>query len=468
MRIAGFVFHFVVFLLVFSARAQEPPAEDETTRDTLGWHVVQPGETLEEITERYLGTSRLWPENARLNPGISNPHQIFPGQRIRVIVQRDVPARQVEIRKISREVDKNLQSKGWQDATEGDLLKPRDGVRTQQESSTELRFDDGSSLTLGEYSQVFVKEVRTTLTGVRRGTIEIERGQADLMFRAARPDTTEIEVVTGDATTRPRVGPSGRSQTRARKSEEGGSQVMVYGGKAEVEAGGVKVAVEKGMGTAVPEGEAPKPPEKLLPRPGTVSPARRSTWAYGNPQIRWRAVSGAVSYTVEVCRDDSCGQLVARAADVASTSWQPRSLPSGELFWRVTAKAASGLDGYPSRAVAFRIDSDRVDLEAPVVVALLRGSGTVLPDGKMVIGQDGGIQLDAHDDVAGVAAVRFRWDDGDWKSYGGGVLRPSSPGAHLLELKAEDRLGHQSETWSLQVELDMEAPPLPDVRVPET
>ena len=203
-----------VLTLLLTTLVGLPVAAQGPSRDTLGWHVVQPGESLQSITERYLGTPDLWPENARLNPGIRDPHLIRPGQRIRVIVAREVPARQVEIDKISRQVDKNLQLTGWRDATEGDLLKPRDGVRTHEKSSTELLFDDGSYLTLNEYSQVFVKDVRTTLTGVRRCTIEIERGQAELTFNAPRPDLTEIEVVTGSAVTRPQVGPSQSSKTR--------------------------------------------------------------------------------------------------------------------------------------------------------------------------------------------------------------------------------------------------------------
>ena len=256
--------------------AQSSDKADRAPRDTIGWHVVREGETIEQITERYLGTPKLWPENLRLNPEIRDPRLLQPGQRIQVILERQVPARRARVERVANEVDKNLQRTGWRDAAPGDELAPLDGVRTRERSSAELDFDDGSNLTLTELSQVFLKDISTSLTGVKRGSIEVERGQAELELAAARPESVEIEIVVGGTVARPRVGPAGRAQTRTRLPEAGGSQVMVYGGSSEVEAGGRAVQVPRGMGTTVPEGGAPSPPEKLLSSPSPVGPGKRS------------------------------------------------------------------------------------------------------------------------------------------------------------------------------------------------
>lgn len=455
----------ISFVLFLGLSVGTGLAQELTVPDTLGWHVVSEGETMESITERYLGTSTLWRENWKLNPTVRDPHLIRPGQRLRIILERQVPARQVEIRRVARQVDKNLQQGGWQGATPGDLLKPRDGVRTLRNASTELLFDDGSILTLNENSQVFVKNVRTTLTGVKRGEIEVERGQAELVVTAPRPDLTRFEVVVGNAVTRPQVGIDGRSATRARKRESGGSEVMVYGGKAQVEAGGVAVEVGRGMGTAVPENGPPKAPEKLLPRPTTLSPKRRSEWAFNNPQFQWQTLNGAASYTVEVCHDAGCAELVERATDLTETAWKPSGLPSGDLYWRVTATAASGLDGYPSRAVPFTIAGSAADLEPPVVVAMLDGPGEITPDGTFRLGPGGFVELTAHDDAAGVEEIRFRWNDGAWTRWrtNAKLTPPASPAR--LEFQASDRLGRESKTWSVNVERDEEAPEEPKVEI---
>ncbi|MEM8961579.1 MAG: LysM domain-containing protein [Acidobacteriota bacterium] len=69
--------------------------------DKIDWHVVQPGETLQGITESYLGTFRLWRENWKLNPDIQNPNRLSPGQRIRVIVERTLPPGGAEIEEVA-------------------------------------------------------------------------------------------------------------------------------------------------------------------------------------------------------------------------------------------------------------------------------------------------------------------------------------------------------------------------------
>jgi hypothetical protein len=145
--------------------------------------------------------------------------------------------------------------------------------------------------------------------------------------------------------------------TRARRASGGGAQVMVFEGVSNVEAGGGSVEVPRGMGTSVPQGGRPLPPEKLLPAPQVLAPVPGTAYGQSNPRLSWRPVAGAASYTVEVCVDAGCGQVVDRATRVAGTRWAPEGLPLGELHFRVMAVSASGLDGFPSSAVPFRVDS---------------------------------------------------------------------------------------------------------------
>ncbi|MEM7354036.1 MAG: LysM peptidoglycan-binding domain-containing protein, partial [Acidobacteriota bacterium] len=323
---------FVVTLLAaLISWALAPPTavaqEAAEVQDVLGWHTVQPGENFQSITKRYLGTANLWQENWKLNPQVSDPGRLRVGQRLRVIVERQLPARQAIIEEIANDVDKNLQRSGWEDAVNGDALAPSDGVRTREEASTRLGFDDGSQLTLTELSQVFLKDLDTSVTGVRRGSIVIEEGQAELVLKAPRPDKVAIEIVVGDSVARPRPGPAGTAQTRSRKPAGGGAQLMVYGGSSQIEAGGAAVEVPRGMGTSVPEGGAPEPPEKLLPAPKTSAPAGGTEFGYANPRLAWQAVRGAAAYVVEVCLDSACSQLVARAAALTEPSWHPERLP---------------------------------------------------------------------------------------------------------------------------------------------
>ena len=428
--------------------AQGRPTPAPRPGDTLGWYVVRPGDTLEDITERFLGTPILWRENWRLNPWLKDPHLLHAGDRLRIIVARKLPPRSAELERVSRRVEEKPHPNPWIPAREGDLLRENDGCRTYRRSSARLRFDDGTRLTLTGESLIFLKRVERTLTGKDRDTVEVVHGQADLRLQPRRAGSLDVEVVAGPAVARPRPGTTGRAATRLRREGENGARMMVYEGESTVEAGGAAVEVPAGMGTAVPESGPPKPPEKLLPAPALRSPARGASVGWSNPVLAWAPVPGAVSYTVEVFRDREAARLAFRTAGLSNTSLRTDPLPDGELFWRVTAVASSGLDGYPSRCRSITVTRPDPDLEPPVVV-LAAGPGAAPAGDTGFEAVDGASILPAAmDDVSGVATVRYRWDGGTWRRWTGDPL--AVPGAgphHLLEVEAVDRSGRMGGPW---------------------
>lgn len=52
-------------------------------------YVVQPGDTLWDISALYLDTPWLWPQLWRNNADLTNPHLIFPGDVIRIVIGED-------------------------------------------------------------------------------------------------------------------------------------------------------------------------------------------------------------------------------------------------------------------------------------------------------------------------------------------------------------------------------------------
>ncbi len=467
-------------LVTTPSRAQDPYQLPPLPRtgDKVDWYSVVSGDTLEAITFRHLGTSRLWRENLRLNPQINNPNLLRIGQRLRVITFRPPEPRRAELTDVSRRVEKQLHPTfETQRAVIGDQLKERDGVRTYTRSSAELTFDDRSRLLVGEDSQIYLKRIDASLEGVSRDSIEIRRGQAEVQSRPERAGSKEIEIVIGDALARPRPDASGLARTRARRPEGGGAQVMVYRGISDVAAAGESVAVPRGMGTSVPEDGPPAPPERLLAAPTAETPARRSSWDFANPRFRWKAVAEAASYSVEICANGDCSQLLRRQDGLGDLSWLPEeALPVGDLYWRVTAVSDSGLDGYPSRPWPLTITQERIDLDPPTVAVAIEGAGRVTPDGVAELAPGASLRLLMHDDVSGVQAVRYRWRQAGaegsdaWRTWRRGTLAPPevSPPATsrdlVLEIEAEDRLGRVTETpWSLRVRVDDDQPAPPAV-----
>ncbi len=83
-RILAVVAGFVVAVVVFAA-------EVELTDDHPDVYVVQKGDTLWDISARFLKAPWLWPEIWQANPQVENPHLIYPGDRLTLVYQDGRP-----------------------------------------------------------------------------------------------------------------------------------------------------------------------------------------------------------------------------------------------------------------------------------------------------------------------------------------------------------------------------------------
>jgi hypothetical protein len=68
-----------------------PTATGYATMAVPTHYVVQPGDTLMDISARFFGNPDLWPEIWSLNPDITNPNWIYPGQAILLVKETDRP-----------------------------------------------------------------------------------------------------------------------------------------------------------------------------------------------------------------------------------------------------------------------------------------------------------------------------------------------------------------------------------------
>jgi hypothetical protein len=377
------------------ARPSGPAVDRSEWED--GWHVVRPGDTLEGLAARFLGSHELWRDLHLLNPLVKDPNLLFPGQRLRIFLERPTAKLSAQIMAVARDVRELPTPVPWQPASEGDVLLERDALRTAKAASARLRFDDGATVTLSEDSLVFIRRQTAASSPLPKKEIEIQLGQIDVESSAGegrpsaptaasaggrqRPDA--IEVVVGGARSLATPTAGEPLSTRSRKGGDDQAQFMIYAGKSTVSAAGASIDVPAGSGTSVAPKAKPGPVEALLPAPADARPAYGEEIEQATPQFSWSLVTGADHYTVEVCRDPACGALVARVPVVTTEALQldvAGGLPAGELFWRVTAVAPSGLDGFPTPAIrvlaveSVRPDSPQLVLESAAGAPVAAGT----------------------------------------------------------------------------------------------
>ena len=449
----------ICLLLCASHPAWAQPQDDLEP----GWHIVRLGETLHALAARYLGSSRLWEQIAQLNPDISDPDRIEPGQRIRVMVPRRAPLPVAQVERVSRKVEEQPQPNPWVEARVGDLLAERDAVRTYPRSSAVMEFRDGTNIVITEDSLVFLHRTGVSAAGAPSHSVEIVEGQADVEVRPRGPAPTaptapippEVEIVLGATRARSRPASDGQAQARARKAAGGGAKVMVYGGDGEVEAGGAKVAVAQGMGTSVEAQGPPAPPEPLLPAPRLRAPAPGAESPCVNPLLSWETVPGAESYVAEVCRDAACQELVERATGIAASPWRAPALPAGDYHWRITARSRSGLDGYPGATSHLAIRAAALDQAPPTGAILVEGSSVRVGE-KLVFGPATRLAVTATDEASGLEGWSAVVDGRDAEDAA--LAGPWPDGEHQVAALAVDFCGNVGAIQPVRFTVDA-APP---------
>jgi hypothetical protein len=76
----------IIFLLIPAFPGSQPAAQDQPTvkYETGFYYTIQKGDTLWDLSQKFSDTPWQWPEMWNENSQIANPHQIYPGQRIRL------------------------------------------------------------------------------------------------------------------------------------------------------------------------------------------------------------------------------------------------------------------------------------------------------------------------------------------------------------------------------------------------
>ncbi|HET9753218.1 MAG TPA: LysM domain-containing protein [Myxococcales bacterium] len=71
-----------------TGQQQQPPPPDGTVQPVPGApeeYTIQKGDTLWDLSQKFLNNPWYWPKIWSLNPGIENPHWIYPGNKLHIV-----------------------------------------------------------------------------------------------------------------------------------------------------------------------------------------------------------------------------------------------------------------------------------------------------------------------------------------------------------------------------------------------
>lgn len=369
MNARGFVTKYVLTACCAAATAlaaQHAAAQSAKNRSVATVdYTTRSGDTLYDVSARYLQGTDDWPLVAQLND-VPVPKHLQPG------VVLKLPAARLRKERLSARViaaHGTVESAGRGSAqfapvavdatlTEGDRL------RTGSNAFVTLELSDGTHLSLPPDSQIDLATLRrTVLTGTLERVIDLRRGSVDseVTHLKKKDDRFQIRspsVVAGVRGTRFRVNydKDGRASTT----------VEVLDGTVGVAPSATRSAdtlVHANFGNVTSASGVVGSPIALLDAPQLANPAK----IQDDPQVAFDLVplGGAQSYHVQIARDAGLYDLF-KEVQVPAPRATFADVPDGTYFVRIAAIDSHGLEGQP-RIYAFERRRFGVDASAAPV-----------------------------------------------------------------------------------------------------
>ncbi|MBU2407643.1 MAG: FecR domain-containing protein, partial [Gammaproteobacteria bacterium] len=320
------------------ALACAPVASRETVPQTPpGTYVVQPGDTLWDLSNKYLATPSRWPEIQRDND-VPLPELLQPGQILRL----GEGARVIDVSGqvlISR--DGATQVPLLRDA----VVQPGDVLMTGREGFLALGLADGSRVVIPSSSAA--KLVKLRGQSIR---IELLDGRIESYVEKRRKRDFEIRTRTFS------LGVKG-THFRARSDSDAQTVEVLEGSVVAkpLEAEGPGVPVLAGQGARLEDGESPRT-RKLLPAPAQQISSLPG-WVTAN------AVEGAAAYQLQLARDPAFISL-ASESQTERPEFRLAGLTTGFYHTRISAFDRQHVEGQVDMGVIYQGEARTAERDA--------------------------------------------------------------------------------------------------------
>lgn len=155
-----------------------------------GHHVVQAGDTLYGLAERYLDDPTQWPLLQSLNQ-VRNPLRLMPGRTLVIPAHlMRAPAAAAEVLHVAGRASVSEAGAGPAPLAAGQRLEEGARIEIGDGGFVSLRLADGSEVRLSTGTTLRLRELRhEPASGRAQSSLELQRGRVDATVPALRPGT---------------------------------------------------------------------------------------------------------------------------------------------------------------------------------------------------------------------------------------------------------------------------------------
>ena len=352
MRIFSFLFQLALCFL-FSSYSTIALAQPAGAKDEYFIYLIEPGDTLSNISDLYTTRSALWQRIQQINQ-IEDEMRLSIGQELKIPFDM-IPVTATEARLIHHKGDVKINA---QPASMSLSLKTGDTITTGTTGFATLQLEDGSTLTLPPNSQLHLKQLNAfERARISDAILELQQGSIESHIAPNNTGVGRFEIhtpisITGIRGTNLRV-----------HTTETLTQTELLSGKAHIDRPEQRFQLlNNGYGASV-SADGQTAITALLPAPQLTPPYRGPKgW-----QTELRSVSGAQAYLVQVALSENGTQAVQRFTVPADqTVIYLRPSGPGEHYAFVRAIDEHGLMGldavvsYPGQGVLTSTDGSPV------------------------------------------------------------------------------------------------------------
>ena len=333
----------LIFLFVFL-----PALAVASSSQTIEISITK-GDNLVNIGNRYLADPNKWREVARVN-SLRNPDLIYPGQKLIVPVEllRGVPFDGL-VTFVKGFADLYIRASGeWKELRLNDRIGQGSRIRTGDESTIEITFEDDASLLLRSNTSLDLASIQKKSTFHRLYILFLDIGRTISKVRRITGKEPRFEIHTPSA-----VAAARGTEFRASVDVKATTRCEVLKGTVGVEGRKQAVEVREGEGTIIRKDEPPIEPKKLLPPPGVVN--LKPLYKAMPVEFSFEEIEGAIFYRVMLGRDKTFKDVIKEKVIKPEEKLKIIGLEDGSYFLQSRTIDGVGLEGTASETFVVNV-----------------------------------------------------------------------------------------------------------------